>query len=48
MPVLVRPRDLYYENGKYWFRLENDSKADAEERERSGLSVLDDETAKIF
>ena len=49
MAVLLRPRDLYYSrNGSVEFRLENESEKEREERERSGLSNLTSETAKMF
>jgi hypothetical protein len=48
MAVVVRPRDLYYENGEIQFRLENESQAEKEAREKADLATLTNETAKML
>lgn len=48
MAVVVRPRDLYYENGTIEVRLERETAKEREEREKSGLANLSDDTARIF
>jgi hypothetical protein len=48
MAVVVRPRDLYYENGEIEFRLENESQAEKEAREKADLATLTNETAKML
>jgi hypothetical protein len=46
--VIIRPRDLFYTQGKIAFQLEHESDKERQEREAQGLSNLTDETAKMF
>lgn len=46
--VILKPRDLYYEDERIIFQLEHESDKERAEREQQGLSTLTEETAKMF